>query len=86
MTQALRGGPRGVGRRNLCCALRATLVPRGRGEHLGFRIAKHKDISRVIRGSGWFSDAHDCRLAYRYDIKSGGGYITLGFRLARRKP
>lgn len=37
--------------------------------------------SRVIRGGGWYSDARDCRSAFRNSDQPDGTFYVLGFRI-----
>jgi formylglycine-generating enzyme required for sulfatase activity len=40
-----------------------------------------KGTSRVIRGGDWYSDARDCRSAFRYADVPEGTFYALGFRV-----
>ncbi|MCH7686834.1 MAG: SUMF1/EgtB/PvdO family nonheme iron enzyme, partial [Planctomycetes bacterium] len=40
-----------------------------------------KGTSRVIRGGDWYSDARDCRSAFRYADIPDGKFYALGFRV-----
>jgi outer membrane protein assembly factor BamB len=39
-------------------------------------------LHRVIRGGEWYSDARDCRSAFRYADIPGGTFYVMGFRVA----
>jgi outer membrane protein assembly factor BamB len=41
-----------------------------------------KGSSRVIRGGCWYSDARDCRSAFRYAELPSGTFYVMGFRVA----
>ena len=41
-----------------------------------------RQTSRVIRGGNWYSDARDCRSAFRYADIPEGIFYALGFRVA----
>ena len=40
-------------------------------------------VLRVVRGGGWYYNAHYCRAAYRFRVGPGARVSHLGFRLAR---
>jgi len=37
---------------------------------------------RVLRGGGWYSDARNCRSAFRYDYEPSGRYECIGVRIS----
>jgi len=57
-------------------------------EHLGFNAETDPTgpatgSYRVLRGGGWYNDAHYCRSAARYSFFPGTRSYGVGFRLAR---